>query len=73
MEKANDLPVGARVMAPVGDVVLHRRVVAECPEDHPQGEGMVCVKFTPPVKTDEPFTSIDCVTCPVNRVTAGWF
>ena len=34
---------------------------------------MVCVKFTPPVKAAEPFTSIDYITCPVNRVTAGWF
>ena len=72
MEKANDLPVGVRVMAPVGDV-LHRGVIAESPADHPQGKDMVCVKFTPPVKTAEPFTSIDYITCPVNRVTAGWF
>ena len=72
MEKANDLPAGARVMAPVGDV-LHRGVIAESPADHPQGEGMVCVKFTPPVKTAEPFASIDYITCPVDRVTAGWF
>jgi hypothetical protein len=28
MEKANDLPVGVRVMAPVGDV-LHSGVIAE--------------------------------------------
>jgi len=34
---------------------------------------MVCVKFTPPVKTEDPFTSIDYVTCPVNRVADGWF
>jgi hypothetical protein len=72
MEKANGLSIGVRVMAPVGDV-LHRGVIAEPPADHPQGEGMVCVKFTPPVKTAAPFTSIDCITCPVNRVTAGWF
>ena len=54
MEKATDLSVGVRVMAPVGDV-LHRGVIAESPANHPQGEGMVCVKFTPPVKTAEPF------------------
>ena len=71
MEKANDLPAGARVMAPVGDV-LHTGVIAESPADHPQGEGMVCVKFIPPVKTAEPFASIDYITCPVDRVTAGW-
>jgi hypothetical protein len=72
MEKANDLPVGVRVMAPVGDV-LHRGVIADSPADHSQNEGWVCVKFTPSVKTAEPFTSIDYITCPVNRVTAGWF
>jgi hypothetical protein len=71
MEMANDLPIGVRVMAPVGDV-LYSGVIAEPPPDHPQGEGTVCVKFAPPVKTAEPFASIDYITCPANRVTAGW-
>jgi hypothetical protein len=69
---ANDLPIGVRVMAPVGDV-LHRGVVAEPPADHPQDGGTVCVKFTPPVKTAEPFESVDYITCPADRVTAEWF
>jgi hypothetical protein len=35
MDKADDLPVGIRVMAPVGEV-LHRGVIAEFPADHPK-------------------------------------
>jgi hypothetical protein len=72
MERTNELPVGVRVMAPLGDV-LHRGAIVESPVHHLQSEGLVCVKFTPSVKTAEPFTSIDYITCPVNRVTAGWF
>jgi hypothetical protein len=65
-----DIPTDTRVMAPMGDV-LHRGIVVE-PEGDAQ-PGMVRVKFMPPVKTMEPFNSIDYVTCPVDRVTLGWF
>jgi len=34
---------------------------------------MICVKFTPPVKTMKPYDSIDYITCPADRVTLGWF
>jgi hypothetical protein len=48
MEKAESLPVGAPVMAPLADV-LYRGVIAAPQEDHAPRKGMVCVKFTPPV------------------------
>jgi hypothetical protein len=67
-----DLPVSTRVMAPLGDV-LHRGIVAKPPGDHPLDEGMICVEFTPPVKTMKPYSSIDRVTCPATSVTLGWF
>jgi hypothetical protein len=51
------------VMAPLGDVV-HRGVVTKPQTDHPSGEGMICVKFTLPVKTMKLYDSIDCITCP---------
>jgi hypothetical protein len=68
---AKNLPINTRVMAPLGDV-LHRGVIAEPQTDHPRREGMICVKFTPPV-TIEPSGSIDYITCPVSNVTLGWF
>ncbi len=49
MNQTKGLPINAHVMAPLGDV-LHRGVVVEPRPDHPQGEGMVCVELTPPVK-----------------------
>jgi hypothetical protein len=52
-------------MAPLGDV-------AEPQADHPKGEGMIYVKFTPPV-TIEPSGSIHHITCPAGNVTLGWF
>ena len=41
-------------MAPLGDV-LHRGIVTKPPGDHPLDEGMICVEFTPPVKTMRPY------------------
>ena len=58
-------------MAPLGDV-LHGGIVAKPPGGHPLDEGMICVEFTPPVKTMKPYDSIDYITCPANRVTLGW-
>jgi hypothetical protein len=40
-------------------------------EDHSHGEGMIRVKFTPPVSI-EPSGSIDYMTCPASNVTLGW-
>ena len=70
MDNTKGLPINTRVMAPLGDV-LHRGIVAEA--DHPLGEGMVCVEFTPRVKTVRPRGSIDYITCPASSVTIGWF
>jgi hypothetical protein len=67
-----ELTINARVMAPLGDV-LHRGIIVELQADHPGGEGMICVAFTPPVKTITPFDSIDAVTCPASSVTLGWW
>jgi len=72
MNNQNHLPPNTRVMAPLGDV-LHRGIIVEPRAEHPPDEGMVCVKFTPLVKTMKPYDSIDYVTCPANRVTLGWF
>jgi len=59
-------------MAPLGDV-LYRGIIVEPRADHPLVKGIVCVQFTPPVKTMKPFESIDYITCPASRVTLGWF
>jgi hypothetical protein len=67
-----DLSINTRVMAPIGDV-LHRGIIAEPRADHPLGEGMIYVKFPPPVETMKPFDSIDYITCAANSVTLGWF
>jgi hypothetical protein len=72
MSKNSGLRINTRVMAPLGEV-LHRGVIVEPPVGQPAGEGMVCVKFTPPVKTPGPFNSINYITCPASRVTIGWF
>ena len=72
MGDIKDLPVNTRVMAPLGDV-LHRGVVVEPRGDHPQGKDTVCIKFTPPVEVEKPFNAIEYVTCPIDRITLGWF
>nr|WP_294518168.1 hypothetical protein [uncultured Rhodopila sp.] len=72
MHDVKDLPKNTRVMAPLGDV-LYPGIVVESPANEPLDEGMIRVEFTPPVKAEPPFGSIDAITCPVNRVTAGWF
>jgi hypothetical protein len=72
MGNNNDLPKNTRVMAPLGDV-LYRGIVADPRGDHPQDDGMICVEFTPPVKTEKPYDSINYITCPANRLTLGWF
>jgi hypothetical protein len=71
MADIKDLPISTRVMAPLGDV-LHRGIVVEPLEDHPKGDEMICIEFTPPV-TIEPSGSIDYITCPAGYVTLGWF
>jgi hypothetical protein len=72
MDDTKDLSINTRVMAPLGDV-LHRGIVVEPRADHPEGKGIVCVEFTPPVTTIKPYSSIDYIICPANRVTLGWF
>jgi hypothetical protein len=59
-------------MAPLGDV-LCPGIVVEPQADEPLGDGMIRVEFTPPVKAEPPFDSIDVITCPADRVTIGWF
>jgi hypothetical protein len=71
MEKADSLPLGTPVMAFLGDV-LYRGVIAEPREDHATREGMVCVRFIPPVPI-EPSGSINYITCPASDLTPGWF
>jgi hypothetical protein len=66
------LPKNTRVMAPLGDV-LYPGIVVEPPPYEPLGAGMVRVQFIPPVRAEPPFDTIEAVTCPVTRVTAGWF
>jgi hypothetical protein len=63
------IAINMPVMAPVDDV-LYRGIVVE-PEGEPQ-PGIVRVKLTPPVATMKPYTSIDYVICPMDRVTLGW-
>jgi hypothetical protein len=72
MDDIKDILINTRVMAPLGDV-LHRGIVVEPRADHPLGEGMICVEFTPPVTTTRPYNSIDFITCPASSVTLGWF
>jgi hypothetical protein len=72
MDDARNIPINTQVMAPLGDV-LHRGVVVEAPGDQPLAEGMICIAFTPPVTTKEPYSSIEFITCPVSRLTLGWF
>lgn len=71
MEKTDTLPIGTRVMAPLGDV-LYPGVIAER-EGHASPEGMVCVQFTPPVTITEPSGSITYMTFPASDLTQGWF
>jgi hypothetical protein len=66
-----DLTKDIRVMAPLGDQ-MHRGIVVEPPADHPWRTGMICVKFTPPVKATEADTVVTYVTCDVERVELGW-
>jgi hypothetical protein len=66
------LPKNTRVMAPLGDV-LYPGIVAEPQADEPLGEAMIRVEFTPPVRAEPPFNTIDAITCPVDRVVVGWF
>jgi hypothetical protein len=72
MDDIKDLPVNTRIMAPLGDV-LYRGIIAELPAAEPRKDAMICVKFTPPVKTMKPYDSIDYIICPIDRVTLGWF
>lgn len=71
MAKMAPLHMGAKVMAPIGDV-LYPGIVVQPPDRCPLDNGMVCVRLTPPLQTKGPLTSIDFVTCPVDRVTLGW-
>jgi hypothetical protein len=58
-------------MAPLGDV-LYRGIVVEPEEGNAQGEGMVRVRFTPPIAI-EPSGTINYIICPANDVTIGWW
>jgi hypothetical protein len=71
MQHAKEIPADTQVMAPLRDV-LYRGVVVGPREDHPRGNGMVCVKFTPPIAM-EPSGSINYITCPIGDITIGWF
>jgi hypothetical protein len=35
----------------------------ESQPDHLLGEGMICIEFTPPVKSAPPFESIETIIC----------
>jgi hypothetical protein len=70
MDDGGKIPINTRVMAPLGDV-LHRGIVV-APQE-PIAAGMICVAFTPPVTMEEPYSSIDFIICPANRLTFGWF
>ena len=59
-------------MVPLGDV-LHKGVIAEPRADYPLSEGMICVELTPPVKTMNPYDSIDFITCAARSVVLGWW
>jgi hypothetical protein len=72
MNDIEALPINTRVMAPLGDV-LYRGIIVEPPADHPPAEGMVWIKFTPPVTAEKPYDSIDTIVYPADRVTPGWF
>jgi hypothetical protein len=72
MQKTRGLRKDARVMAPLGDV-LYPGIVVEPRKNEPVGEGMICVELTPPVKVAPPYDFIHRITCPMNRVTIGWF
>ena len=72
MRNPNVFAVGAKVMAPIGEV-LHRGVVVEPPADQHLTDGFVCVQFRPPVAAAEPFTAIESVICPLSRLAPGWF
>ena len=66
------IPLDTHVMAPLGDVLCRGIVVAPRGGLAP-GAGTICAEFTPPVKAEKPFDSIDYVVCPASRVTLGWF
>jgi hypothetical protein len=66
-----DLTKNIRVMAPVEDQ-MYRGIIVEPPESHPRRNGMICVKFTPPVRAGEPYTEITHITCEADCVELGW-
>jgi hypothetical protein len=66
-----DLTTNIRVKAPLGDR-MHRGVIVESPEDHPRRNGMIRVKFTPPIIAGEPYTEITHLTCEADCVEVGW-
>jgi hypothetical protein len=66
-----DLTTNIRVMAPLADR-MHRGIIVETPEGHPRGNGMICVKFTPPVTAGEPYTEITHITCEADCLEMGW-
>lgn len=52
-----DLTTNIRVMAPLGDQ-MHRGIIVEPPADRSRRNGTICVKFTPPVRTEEPYSEV---------------
>jgi hypothetical protein len=66
-----DLTRNIRVMAPLGDQ-MHRGIVVEPSDDRPRRNGMVCVKFSPPIEVTEAGTEVTHVTCEIDCVELGW-
>lgn len=68
MAEIRDLMIGTQVLVSLGDS-MHKGVIVEPRPDHQSGEGMVCVKFTPPVpdpKMANRWTNY--LTCKADRV-----
>jgi len=66
-----ELTTYIRVMALLGQQ-MHRGIIVEPLEGHPRRNGMICVKFTPPVRAGEPHTEITQITCEADCVELGW-
>jgi hypothetical protein len=71
MANIEDLAIFARVMAPLGGE-MHKGIIVEPQVGHPKREGMVCVEFTPTVKTMKPYDSVTHVSCEAHSVVVGW-
>jgi hypothetical protein len=66
-----DLTKNTRVVAPLGDQ-MHRGIIVEPPDDHPQRNCMIGAKFTPPVRAGKPNTAVTHITFEADCVALGW-